>query len=76
MNRYEQRKQKRLLAPEVAEGYREMTLELQHLQDSAGLGNDFAEHGSVHDSKGDLREKQGEDACILQEENATKKRFA
>ncbi len=32
MNRFEQRKQKRLLNPEIAEGYREMASELQLLQ--------------------------------------------
>ena|SRR5581483_2456157 len=32
MNRFEQRKQKRLLNPEIAERYREMTAELQLLQ--------------------------------------------
>jgi transcriptional regulator with XRE-family HTH domain len=32
MNRYEQRKQKRLMNPEIAEGYREMTAEIQLLQ--------------------------------------------
>lgn len=32
MNRYEQRKQKRLMNPEIAEGYREMAAELQLIQ--------------------------------------------
>jgi len=32
MNRYEQRKQKRLMNPEIAEGYREMAAELQLMQ--------------------------------------------
>ena len=32
MNRYEQRRQKRLLNPEIAEGYREMASELHLLQ--------------------------------------------
>jgi transcriptional regulator with XRE-family HTH domain len=32
MNRYEQRKQKRLMNPEIAEGYREMTAEFQLIQ--------------------------------------------
>ena len=32
MNRYEQRKQKRLQNPEIAEGYREMAAELQLIQ--------------------------------------------
>lgn len=32
MNRYEQRKRKRLLNPEIAEGYREMTSEIQLLK--------------------------------------------
>ena len=32
MNRYEQRKQKRLQKPEIAEGYRAMTAELQLMQ--------------------------------------------
>jgi transcriptional regulator with XRE-family HTH domain len=32
MNRYEQRKQKRLMNPEIAEGYREMAAEFQLIQ--------------------------------------------
>jgi hypothetical protein len=32
MNRYEQRKQKRLMNPEIAEGYREMAAEFQLMQ--------------------------------------------
>src|SRR5437762_11319318 len=32
MNRYEQRKQKRLTNPEIAEGYREMVAEFQLIQ--------------------------------------------
>ena len=32
MNKYEQRKQKRLMNPEIAEGYREMAAEFQLIQ--------------------------------------------
>lgn len=64
MNRYEQRKQKRLLNPSIAEGYREMAAELQRLQKSTGLDDDFVEHRSVHGSGGDVMGKRGEDDCM------------
>jgi transcriptional regulator with XRE-family HTH domain len=68
MNRFEQRKRKRLLNPEIAEGYREMTSELQLLQAIENIR--VAQHISKETLAGQMGKKRETVSRLLNDDES------